>query len=426
MSKEVLIIGAGACGLLAGKLLVEKGFLVTIVEGRSRVGGRIFTDMDPLGNVAELGAEFIHGDQPFTLALAKECGAEISELSGRWYQLKNGKVEESELFDREWEGMMKKMNELSEDTDMTAFLNRYFSGAEYAGLRESVRGFVEGYDAAEMDKASVFALREEWAESDNAPQYRLGGGYGKLIEHLEKRITVLGGKILLSAEVVRIDWSKRRVSLETADGRIIRGERVVITIPIGVLQQGTVRFSPELPFRKDIFNKIGFGGVIKFVVQFSQPFWESVIQTKYHQFAFIVSDAEVPTWWAGPDGQPMLTGWWGGPSTIHEDHDEAMLMKKALDSLCYIFDCGMDELKESILELRSINWVRDPFSRGAYAYATVSSAHARKILSIPIEDTLYFAGEALYSGSAMGTVEAALVSGREVSGRISGMRGSDS
>lgn len=425
MSKEVLIIGAGACGLLAAKLLVQKGFLVTIIEGRNRVGGRIFTETDVSGNVAELGAEFIHGDQPFTLALAKECGAEVSELSGKWYQVRNGKVEESELFDGQWEEMIKKMNDLTEDIDLASFLNTHYAGVEHAELRESVRGFVEGYDAAEMDKASVFALREEWAESDEAPQYRLAGGYGKLIDYLRKSITNLGGSILLSTEVVGIEWSKRRVSLETADGRIVKGERVVITIPIGVLQRDTLRFSPELPYRKDIFNKIGFGGVIKFVVHFSEKFWESVVRKRFGDLAFIVSDAEVPTWWIGHEGQPGLTGWWGGPSTIRQEDDEATLMNKAFQSLCYILDCSMDELQKSVLKSRSINWVQDSFSRGAYAYATVNSAQARKILSIPIEDTLYFAGEALYSGSAMGTVEAALVSGREVSNRISGLRGVD-
>ncbi|HET7179358.1 MAG TPA: FAD-dependent oxidoreductase, partial [Chryseosolibacter sp.] len=63
-------------------------------------------------------------------------------------------------------------------------------------------------------------------------------------------------------------------------------------------------------------------------------------------------------------------------------------------------------------------WVADPFAGGAYAFATVETPNARALLTRPVQDTLYFAGEALYSGPAMGTVEAALVSGREVAARM--------
>jgi monoamine oxidase len=423
MSKEVLIIGAGACGLLAGRLLTEKGFLVTIVEARDRVGGRIYTDTDSFDNIAEYGAEFIHGDQPVTFSLIDECNAKTTEPGGKWYEIRDGRVKESDLFEGQWDEMMGKMKDLTEDTDLTSFLDRYFFGEQYSELRESVRQFVEGYDAAEMSKASVFALREEWAESEEATQYRIEGGYGKLISFLKEEITKQGGNILLSTEVAGIEWSRGKVSLEIADGRIIKGERVIITIPIGVLQKGVLRFSPELPHRKDIFSKIGFGGVIKFIVQLSDDFWKTVIREKYKNPGFILSDAEVPTWWTGPDSTTTLTGWWGGPATMQENPDEGELLKKAVRSLAYIFSRDEREIEKAIIKAVVVDWVRDPFACGAYAYATVNSDNARKILSIPIEDTIFFAGEALYSGSAMGTVEAALVSGTEVSKKISGLRG---
>ena len=58
-----------------------------------------------------------------------------------------------------------------------------------------------------------------------------------------------------------------------------------------------------------------------------------------------------------------------------------------------------------------MNWQTDPFSQGAYSYATVESGEAKKILSKPVEDTLFFAGEALSEGAAMGAVEEALANG---------------
>jgi monoamine oxidase len=425
MSKEVLIIGAGACGLMAGKILCEIGYLVTVIESRARTGGRIFSDNNTFSASSEFGAEFIHGDQPVTLALAKEAGVELTRLEGKWYQLRKGKVEESVLFDEQWEDMTKELKALKSDTDIGSFLQKHFSDPRYDELREGVRKFVEGYDAADVNKVSAFALRDEWSESDDAEQHRLRGGYGKIITYLVEKIESKGGKILQSSTVVKLGWTKGNVTVETSEGTIIKGERVIITVPIGILQQNAIEFSPPLPHRKDIFQRIGYGGVIKFLFEFRPDFWENVIRKKYKDFAFILSDAVIPTWWCAPENVPMLTGWWGGPSTIDSDHNPETLYEKAVESLQYIFGCTREDLDQSIVKHQVVDWVSDPYSRGAYAYATVNSQQARSSLTVPIDDTIYFAGEALYSGTAMGTVEAALVSGREVSKKISGLRGAD-
>lgn len=110
----------------------------------------------------------------------------------------------------------------------------------------------------------------------------------------------------------------------------------------------------------------------------------------------------------------MLTGWLGGPATFQVSKDPEALFDKALSSLQYIFNCPASEVKNQIKEWQVANWVEDPFALGAYAYPTVQTARARAFLSSPVKNTVYFAGEALYQGAAMGTVEAALVSGREV------------
>jgi monoamine oxidase len=422
MSKEVLIIGAGACGLIAGKLLSEKGYLVTILESRNRPGGRIFSDVKSFPTIAEYGAEFIHGDQPFTLTLARESDTALVELSGKWYEFREGKVQKSQMFDGHWEEMLAKLNTLDSDTDLGSFIEDNFSDPRYKDLREGVRKFVEGYDAADMNKVSAFALRDEWSESEEAKQYRLRDGYGKIINFLEDRIRENGGTILYSCVVNKVNWSPSKVTLETSDGKLVRGERVIITVPVGVLQKGAITFSPELPYRRDIFNKIGFGGVIKFLFEFSPLFWRDVVSTRFKDLAFILSDAEIPTWWVGADNACVLIGWWAGPSTLREKLGEEELLSKARQSLQYILDCGIEELQGAVAQAKVIDWVHDPFSAGAYAYAMVNSANARKTLGIPVDDTLYFAGEALYDGTAMGTVEAALVSGRDVARKISGLR----
>jgi len=71
------------------------------------------------------------------------------------------------------------------------------------------------------------------------------------------------------------------------------------------------------------------------------------------------------------------------------------------------------------------NWTADPFTRGSYSYATVQTKNAREILKTPVAQTVYFAGEALFEGEQLGTVEAALVSGLEVAKEVVATPSSD-
>jgi monoamine oxidase len=188
MSKEILIVGAGASGLIAGKLLAEKGYLVTIIESRDRIGGRIFSDSKTFSFPVEYGAEFIHGDLPFTMSLARESNSNVTVSGGKWYQMRQGKIEQSELFDDQWEEMLRVLNELKTDTNIEAFLQENFYDQKYADFRKGVKSFVEGYDAADTHKVSAFALREEWSESDDAKQYRIDGGYERILNFIADEI----------------------------------------------------------------------------------------------------------------------------------------------------------------------------------------------------------------------------------------------
>ena len=93
-------------------------------------------------------------------------------------------------------------------------------------------------------------------------------------------------------------------------------------------------------------------------------------------------------------------------------------LKKAIHSLAYIFGNDESFIKEKLIAYYITNWTSDRFIRGAYSYATLNTDWARKILLQPIEQTLYFAGEALYDGTETGTVEGALANGIEVAREI--------
>jgi monoamine oxidase len=404
---------------MAASCLSAANYGVTVIEARNRIGGRIHTTTDYFSSHVEMGAEFIHGDQPVTMSLVKESKNSVSILEGKWCQLRNGALSHADLFDDQWDLVIKKLKHLKADTSMASFLEQNFGGEQYAGLREKVKGFVEGYDAADMNRVSALALREEWSESGNDDQHHIKGGYQKLIHYLHDKIKANGSSVRLNSPVVEIKWSAGHVVVATESGEQLKGDKVIVTVPLGVLHRRSIRFSPSLKIYEEAFDRMGFGGVIKFLFEFNEPFWQTLNKQRLKDLAFILSDAEIPTWWTQrPEKTPLLTGWLGGPTTYDVSHDREVLFQKAMASLPYILDCSKTDIQSAITHWDIADWVADPYAFGAYAYPTVEGKNARSTVSEPVHNTIFFAGEAIYEGAAMGTVEAAFVSGQEVARKI--------
>lgn len=415
---EVLIIGAGISGLTLGRELLRKGHAVTIIEGRDRVGGRIHTLENKFSCMADAGAEFIHGQQPITLRLLEEAGLEKTLIRGKFYTISKDELEKGDMLDDHWKKLLTEMNKLEVDVTLADFLRTHFSGNEFDELRERATQYAEGFDIADINRVSTFALREEWSHNDDAHQYHLENGYGSLIGFLQNEIIHSGGQILLSEPVETIHWKEKSVEIRTKTGKSFVGQKVVISVPLGVLQKKVIRFIPSLQEHEAAIDTMGFGGVIKFQVEFKEALWESG-NRKLKDLAFVFSDAEIPTWWSQlPDKTPFLTGWFSGPRAFEPGLTKEVLYRKALQSLQYIFRCSQNEIESSVVNWHLADWVNDEFSFGAYSYPTIGSPEARKLLSAPVNDTLYFMGEALYEGTAMGTVEAALTSAMSVSQKI--------
>src|SRR5688500_9098943 len=181
---DIIIIGAGAAGLVAARELSKTGYRVTIIEARDRIGGRVYTFRDNAFSVTiELGSEFIHGKQPCTFEFLKEYKIGHHIAKGDIVRVTNGKFEkEKDFVDDHHHELEKKLKTLKEDIPVEDFLNRYFLAEKYDTLRNSVRKFVEGYDAANAQRASTFTFREEWLDAEDWEQYRPQGGYGRLMQ----------------------------------------------------------------------------------------------------------------------------------------------------------------------------------------------------------------------------------------------------
>lgn len=411
----IIVIGAGAAGLMAACTLSSNGSHVILLEARNRIGGRICTlPNHGFSFPAEAGAEFIHGDLPITSAMLESAGIRSNAMQGKIFKLGKGKLKEDDLFGNELEQLLQALQELKTDMTLGEFLRRHFPGTEHSAFRDSITRFVEGYNAADLSKVSALAIREEWSQDDEPEQRRPTGGYGQLMEHLLAQLLQQGVTVHLSSIVSRVQWQPGKVIVETTDGNSYSAQKVLITVPIGILQHERITFTPAIPAYLQAAKNVGFGTVIKFLLEFKTPFWENMVTRPVHNMAFMLSDATIPTWWTQlPDTTPLLTGWLGGPAAerFHSKGEE--MLNEALHSLSYIFDCHVDMLRQQLRHWYINDWKNDPFACGAYSYATIETPRAREILNTPVADTIYFSGEAVYDGPHTGTVEAALVSGKE-------------
>jgi monoamine oxidase len=405
---SILIIGAGASGLLAARRLSAAGFSVTLLEAASSPGGRILTLSSPgFSTPIEGGAEFIHGDLPITLQLAKEAGIPLLPV--------NGQIT-GQVFSPDWDELMQKMGQIKEDMPFADFLANWFSEEKYAGLRDSTRRFAEGYDLADLHTVSTLALYKEWASEEDEEEYRLEGGYRRLIDYLVGECGRNDCTLHLSSPVTLVRWQQGRVEVRTAGGQSFTADRLITTVSLGVLP--TLRFSPGIPEYIGAAGQIGFGSVIKILLEFKTPFWKG--KKTGDQTLFLLSFEPVPTWWTQtPETHPLLTGWLAGKAMpTFRQLDQAGRIDSCLRSLAAIFSVSPDFLRQQLKASLILDWEQTPYIRGGYSFDTVATPVARALLSEPVAQTLYFAGEAIYEGSAPGTVEAAFSSGLAVAEKI--------
>lgn len=265
-------------GLSAARKLAEAGHPVTLLEASARVGGRILTHREGT-EIIELGAEFIHGKPPELWSLIDEAKLETYELDGRNLNFEQGTLHKSNQPDEEEDEAAGILNHLESRTGPDISFAEYLDELNPpAHLRHSAIGYVEGFNAADHRIIGVASLAKQQS-AENAVEgdrlFRIRGGYDLLPRFLAERITASGGRILLNTRVKHIAWTRKSVRVQALhDGKPVAHEatRAIIALPLGVLQQNAVSFTP-VPSSLREGHRLRVGQVRRFTLLFREKFW---------------------------------------------------------------------------------------------------------------------------------------------------------
>ena len=416
---DVLVIGAGAAGLAGARALAQQGLAVRVLEARDRVGGRICTCRSPSGYPIELGAEFIHGINNSVWDIVRAAGLNVHEVPDRHWQLLDGRLTENKYFWDDLEAVAERIDPRAPDQDVRSWLEsrRDINNR----VKQLAFDYVEGFHAARAERMSLSAWARANAAADRTAgqrAFRIQLGYYEIPGVLLDALVSHKARVEFNTIVKAIRWEPGTVEVEAESDhktRVFRATRLLLTLPLGVLQSAHdgVSFHPPIESKKVALENLAMGQVMKVVIEFHSRFWP------VQNFGFVHSDDEwLPTWWADERG-PVLVGWAGGPRAewLSCESDDAIL-DEAFRSLSRIFRVD----RRHILDLHAASWMHDwmhdRFAGGAYSFTPVGMTTMPRQLAQPIADTLFFAGEATDSQGEQGTVHAALTSGVRAANEI--------
>jgi monoamine oxidase len=400
---DVIVIGAGTAGLTAARELERVGFRVICLEARDRIGGRILTVHDAASPVpVELGAEFVHGRPAEIL----DFGLPLRETLGDMVHLEAPGAET-------WR-VMEDIERLGCEQNDESFLSFIGSHRYTEGERQSATGYVEGFNAARKERIGIASLGQDAqaaAAIDGDRSFHIVAGYDSLMR------AIAPSDVRLNTIVESIEWRRGAASvLLRGRSEPLRAARVVVTVPLGVLQAGDLRFDPEPAETLEAARALEFGQAYRVTLLFDRAFWKD--NQRLAGASFILSNERVfPVWWTALPDTPLLTGWSAGPKAdplIGKSQSE--IVSLALGSLQRIAGVPPGRLEKFWMH----DWQADPFARGAYSYVPAGALPARRKFAEPVADTLYFAGEATDLVGYGGTVHGAIASAHRAVRQIVG------
>jgi monoamine oxidase len=418
--EKIVVIGAGISGLAAAKSLAEAGHDVIVLEGQSRIGGRIHT-IRSWESPIDLGATWIHGKNrnPIT-SLAKTN--EVQFAATDWDNIigvgKSGNPlnqEELDLAKGDLSTVYRKAYWKAAYDHIEDDINEIYLNAERrTGVQRE--DFTDRRDTlTNIERDRIDGLRNAWLEGNREyHEFRGGdqfmvGGFDGILNSLKSGLT-----IHTNQRVQKIEMQTKKVRIQTV-GSQFEADRCVVTLPLGVLQSGAVEFSPGLPdSHANSIEKLKMTSMNKIFLRFDKSYWPNEID------AFVGSN--------GDEHSQVLF------FNQHHFSKTPILMMMAPHGLGKVVEemPDSDATQFAYEEIKSIiggnlpkptqhlrtRWGANPFSMGSYSYRNVGTTPQDRIaLQESVDQKLYFAGEAAHD-TMYGTTHGAFLSGRDVAKKI--------
>lgn len=421
---HVLIAGAGAAGLAAAAELTKAHIKVTLVDPRLRLGGRIHTRQShSTGLAVDLGPEFIHGHPEEIPALLADPTSEIVTLEPAERLFWQNAFQEGNDVRAQAEAIVAGLKSRPVDVPVAQALHEL--GLDVKSLLgHQVVGFIEGFNAADINTFSLNALVQESAAAGEEimDAARIRAGYQSMINALEARIAPVD--LRLGTRLAELRWSVHDACATLVSGAGVSElevDRVILTLPPSLLP--ALHITPEPTAHLKACKMLPMGHVQKVLFIFKEPLWPRPREN----FEFLNSPGmNFHIRWLWNWAEPFVVSCWSGGGQAARrlrGLSEHELIEAALKDLATILKTDLGRVKSLVEEIHYHDWMTDPFSLGAYSFVSVGGETSRDQLAQPLEDTLFFAGEATMSDGSAGTVHGALRSGQRAAREILHPRG---
>ena len=391
---EVVIIGGGAAGVAAARRLADARIDCLLVEARSRLGGRAWTINSEFP--IDLGCGWLHSaDRNPWREVAALQGRSIDKTPPPWMRRSapiGFPLSEQDAFLQAHREFYERLDSLSEDKPDVAAATFLEPHGRWNALINAVSSYVSG---AKLDRVSA---RDFDRYGDSGVNWRVVEGYGTVIAAHGR-----GLPVMLGCAVRLIDRRGRRLRMETPNGAIT-ANAAIVTVPTPVLAEEKIVFIPPLPEKTEAALGLPLGLADKLFLSLS----DAEEFNKESRLFGHTDRSRTGVYHFRPFGRPQIEAYFGGRLAAElEAGGDGAFVDFAVSELVGLF--GSDFARR-VKPLKLHPWGIDPFSRGSYSYALPGKAECRAALAAPVDDRLFFAGEAC-SRSDYSTAHGAYLTG---------------
>lgn len=411
---QIAIIGAGAAGLYAGQLLEEQEAKYTIYEASDQIGGRIRSLKGLADFDLELGAEEIYGPPSQWYDWVKAAGATLikSDSANDFYQIGSQIQNEEQLktntnFQAAITLVRQALSYTGDDVTLLQFLNARSVPSDVRYVVESILANKYGTSAGRLSLKSMAEQSNIWsAGTDLYTSTNLS-----LTNVLTEKFKNILPKVILNMPIRRIDYSNERIMLEDSQAQRRFVDKVIVTVPLSILQSGDLQLTPALPeTHTNALKNIGMGAGMKVTLIFNKRFWDANASMIYT--AGVVPQFKVNSYGREAKSFVLTATIMGEKAEFLSAQSVSVLVQAILKDLDALY--GKGAATTALTNARITDWTKEPYIKGAFSYPLVGGGGllTRQALSQPVKRRIYFAGEATHYGGHSGTVHGAIESSR--------------